>query len=179
MLKPKGAMGNNCVVWRASWLEWPPHLPHLGKRVVPLDIWEQRLFLTLRPSLFKSHGKWITRPGFNSQSQEGGIYPFCFIFCGFWFNSMLWVALTAWSWWSCSSYKCPFLDVLTELIKLVHLFFVYVSLIPQDYGFSIHPSIHLPCTQQAFEWQPGARCCAWCCWPEDVRVTVLPFRDLV
>lgn len=143
--------------------------------MLPLAVWEQRLFLTLWPLLFKSHGKWITRSGFNSQIQEGGIYPFCFIFCGFWFNSMLWVALTAWSWWSCSSYKYPFLNVLTVLIKLVHLFLVYVLLIPWDYGFSthpsIHPSVHLLRTQQAFEWQPGARCCARCCWPEDVWVT--------
>lgn len=33
--------------------------------------------------------------------------------------------------------------VLTVLIKLVHLFLVYVLLIPRDYGFSTHPSIHL------------------------------------
>lgn len=75
---------------------------------------------TLWPLMFKSHRKWVShRSGFNSQRVRRVVYlstylfPFSFIFYGFSFNSMLWMALTVWSWFICSSYKYPFLSLMS------------------------------------------------------------------
>lgn len=124
-----------------------------GVGVVPLDIWEQRLFLTLGPLLFKSHGKWIIRSGFNSQSQEGGIYPFCFIFYGFWLNSMLWVALTAWSWLSCSYINIHSL-VSSQCLLNWYICFL-VCFINSSGLWVLQSSIHPLSTYSAGIWVPA------------------------
>ena len=126
------AHGCHCVVLRATWWEWPPHRPHFGEwGVVPL-LCENRLFLILcgfcysKATRDMDHKVWFEQLRVRVRREVypcTSLCPFSFISYGFLFNSMLWVAPTACSWFGCSLCKYSFLSSVSSLRFSTFCFF--------------------------------------------------------